>query len=112
MALSVEQQQLVEQRLANEGKSVFLVYIILLFVGVLGIHSFYLGKTTSAIIMLLCTVLGLLTLPIVVGAVFLVAVGVWCVVDLFLVPGLVTENRTALRKRLSDELAASSDDPA
>lgn len=58
-----------------EQKSTLLAYLLWFFVGLLGIHRFYLGSTLWGIIYL-CT-----------GGLF----GVGWLIDLFLIPGLVSK---------------------
>ena len=99
MSLTTEQQILVEQRVTNDAKSPVVAYLLLIFLGGFGAHRFYLGKTGTAITMLILFVLGWLTLFVVVGAGLLIAVGIWCIVDIFLIPGLIREDTDALRQR-------------
>lgn len=106
MALSTEQQMLIEQRVANDGKSMLVAYLLLIFFGALGIHRFYLGQTKSAVIMLILFVLGWLTAVIYVGFLLLLAVGIWAIVDLFLIPGMIEGAKSNLRDQLGRELAA------
>ena len=73
MALDTHQQMLIEQRISNEAKSPLLAYLLLIFVGGLGIHRFYLGRTGSGVAMLLLLILGAVTLPIGVGLILLPA---------------------------------------
>jgi TM2 domain-containing membrane protein YozV len=104
MVLSTQEQMLVEQRVTNEAKSAGVAYLLLLFVGGFGAHRFYLGKTGSAIAMLIMFILGWLTLALVVGGVLLVIVGIWCLVDLFLIPGIIQQHKDGVRQRLSSQM--------
>lgn len=108
MALDTHQQMLIEQRISNEAKSPLLAYLLLIFVGGLGIHRFYLGRTGSGVAMLLLLILGAVTLPIGVGLILLLALGIWMLVDLFLIPGMVNQQRDLLRQSLRSELAANA----
>ena len=68
-------------------KSAALAYVLWFFLGLFGIHRIYLKKTTSGVIML---VIGLLSVPltyVLIGYVGWLVVGVWAIVDLFLIPG-------------------------
>jgi TM2 domain-containing membrane protein YozV len=87
--LNTQDKILIEQRVANEKPSAAVAYILLLFLGLLGAHRFYLGRVGSAIAMLL------ISLTIVGAAVTLV----WCIVDLFLRPGIVREAMEDLRRK-------------
>ncbi len=107
MALSTQEQMLVEQRVANESKSVGLAYLLLIFFGGLGIHRFYLGRTGSAVAMLIMTILGFFTVAIVVGVILLVIVGLWLLVDLFLIPGMVHQHKETVRQQFSSSLVST-----
>lgn len=107
MALSTQEQMLIEQRVTNEAKSVGLAYILLIFLGGLGIHRFYLGATGTGAAILVLFILGFLTLPIGLGFVLLLGVGIWLLVDLFMIPGMVQADKDALRLRLSGMITAS-----
>ncbi|MTH77632.1 TM2 domain-containing protein [Paracoccus aestuariivivens] len=110
MSLTTQQQMLVEQRLANDAKSPVVAYLLLIFVGGLGAHRFYLGQIGTAIAMLIMFILGWLTLVIGVGLILLAAVGIWCLVDLFLIPGMIRTDRDALRERYSMQTIQTSPD--
>jgi TM2 domain-containing membrane protein YozV len=66
-------------------------YVLLIFLGALGIHRFYLGKTGSAVAMLVMWLVGWSTSILVVGWFLVAAVWVWQIVDLFLVRSMVRE---------------------
>lgn len=99
MSLTTQQQMLIEQRITNDAKSPVVAYLLLIFLGGFGAHRFYLGKTGTAITMLILCILGWLTVVVGVGLVLLVAVGIWCIVDIFLIPGMVQEDKDAIRQR-------------
>ncbi|QLQ19144.1 MAG: TM2 domain-containing protein [Exiguobacterium profundum] len=105
MALTTEQQMLVEQRLANDKKSTLVAYLLWFFVGPFGAHRYYLGKTASGLVMLALLIVGFLTVVLYIGAIFLGILGIWMIVDAFLIPGLVEQNTAAARERISRELA-------
>lgn len=64
-------------------KSKVVAAVLCFFLGAFGIHRFYLGKTGSAVAMLILNIVGWLTVGIFVGIFFLAIVGVWDVVDFF-----------------------------
>jgi len=58
------------------------------FLGIFGAHRFYVGKTGTAIVMLVLGIAGFATLWLFVGTIFLIAVGIWAFVDfIFAVAG-------------------------
>lgn len=95
MALSTQQQILVETRLANEGKSVVLAYVFWFFLGFFAAHRFYL-KDGAAIFQLILN--------------FLVIGLIWTLIDVFLIPGMVKKSREETRQRIMVDVMATSDD--
>lgn len=77
-------------------KSTGVAYLLWFFTGGIGGHRFYMGKTGSAVGMLIITVLSLITLAAVIGAFGLIAIAIWAIVDAFLIPGWVTEHNNRL----------------
>ena len=65
-------------------KSTALAYVLLIFLGWLGVHRFYLGRWKTGLAML-----GLWILTIPTSGVVGVALVIWIIVDLFLVPGMI-----------------------
>ncbi len=70
------------------GKSVALAYVLWFFLGYLGIHRMYCGRVASGVGMLFLWVFGWLTMGILIGRAFLLAVGIWWLIDLFLTAGM------------------------
>lgn len=52
-----------------------------IFLGGYGVHNFYLGYTTKAIIQLCLAVLGILTSWLLIGIVFAFAAGIWGLIE-------------------------------
>jgi TM2 domain-containing membrane protein YozV len=101
MGLRTEEKILIEQRVTNEAKSAGVAYLLLIFLGGLGAHRFYLGAPISGILMLLLFVLGSATSFIGVGFLLLAVWGIWWFIDLFLIPGMVSAQKDAVRDRLT-----------
>lgn len=91
--LSIEQQMLIEQRIANEQKSIGVAYALWFFVGILALHRFYLGRPISALLQILS---------------YFILIGVlWWIVDAFLIPGMVEQYRGRLREKWMGEMLAN-----
>lgn len=108
MTLDIQQQILIEQRIQNDAKSPAVAYLLLIFMGFIGAHRFYLGRTASAVTMLVLTVLGIATAVIAIGFIPLAIVGIWTIVDIFLVPGMLRGDKERLRDRLTSQAARAS----
>jgi len=95
--LSTQDKILIEQRITNEKPSMAVAYLLAIFLGMLGGHRFYLGKIGTAVTMLLLslTFFGL------------AITGIWLLVDLFLIPGMVREKIDGIRQRLTTDALAS-----
>jgi TM2 domain-containing membrane protein YozV len=98
---------LIEQRIANDAKSPVVAYLLLIFFGGLGAHRFYLGRTGSAVAQLLLFITGWLTFVLFIGIALLAVLGVWVIVDIFLVAGMIQSQKDAMRQRLTQELLIS-----
>ncbi|MFD2814871.1 TM2 domain-containing protein [Paracoccus aerius] len=103
ITLETQQQILIEQRIQNDAKSPVAAYLLLIFLGMFGAHRFYLGKTGTAITMLILTFVGIVTAILAVGFILLFAVGIWTLVDIFLIPGLIRDEKDQMRQRLTVE---------
>lgn len=65
------------------NKSKVAAALLCFFLGMFGIHRFYLGYGGSGAAMLILGILGWLTMGIFVGFIFLGIVGIWEVIDFF-----------------------------
>ncbi|MER8434121.1 TM2 domain-containing protein [Mesorhizobium caraganae] len=109
MALSTQEQILIEQRVINEAKSAGVAYLLWFFLGGLGAHRFYLDRTGSAIGQLLLFIFGrMLMVAGGVGAILLVALGIWVLVDAFLIPGMIQRHKSDVRKQLGVDVLIAS----
>jgi TM2 domain-containing membrane protein YozV len=77
-------------------KSVGASYLLWFFLGYLGAHRFYLGRTGSGLVQLLLALFG--WLPFLTGWALLL---VWWVVDAFLIPGIATKENMRIADRYS-----------
>jgi TM2 domain-containing membrane protein YozV len=59
--------------------------LLAFFLGTLGIHRFYAGKTGSAIFMLILGILGYATVFVIVGYFILSALGLWILIDFIMI---------------------------
>lgn len=84
--------------IVKQEKSMAVAYVLLIFLGQLGIHRFYLGKAGTGVAQLLLGLIGWATVWIVVGFVPLAILWVWVVVDLFLTAGMVRDANASMRR--------------
>jgi TM2 domain-containing membrane protein YozV len=82
------QQQVV---VVSEPKSMFLAYVLWLFLGMLGLHRIYLDRVNSGVTQLALGAIGWATVWFIIGIVPLAFLVGWLLVDLFLIPGMVRE---------------------
>jgi TM2 domain-containing membrane protein YozV len=93
MSLSGTQLILVEQRLANNGPSTVVAWLLYFFTGYFGIHRFYLGRRVSGVIMFL-TFGGFL---------------VWYILDIFFISGMIQKRREEIRRQITVDMLASGE---
>ena len=101
MSDNVQQQLLIEQRVANESKSQLVAYLLAILLWGFGVHRMYLGRWASGIIMLLMWSFGWLTAPILIGWIPVGFIVLLCVIDLFLIPGMIDRDKNDIRRRLA-----------
>ncbi len=85
----------------SSKKSTGVAYLLWFFLGGLGAHRFYLGRTGSGLAMVAFTIVGWsLLFAAGLGVVFLAPLGVWLLVDLFMIPGMVRSHNNLLVAKL------------
>ena len=93
-------------------KSTGTAFLLWFFLGGFGGHRFYLGQTGAAIGMIALNLLGWLTLIFIFGFFLLGALGVWLLVDAFLISGWVQKHNSDLAIRLGMAASAPAAAPA
>lgn len=85
---------LLESEVKNRGKNMVVAYILWYFLGIVGGHRFYLGKTGTAVTQLILsiTVIGL------------IVTSIWWIVDAFLTHTWVKEHNAVLENQLIDQI--------
>lgn len=82
-------------------RSVAVSYILWLFLGVLGAHRFYNGRTWTAVTQLLMWLFGIMLVSALgLGLLLLIPLGLWLLLDAFLIPGWVNGHNTVLAEEL------------
>lgn len=84
-----------------QKKSVGIAYLLWFFFGTLGGHRFYAGRTGTAILQLLLTIVGACTAFLGIGFFIIGCVGLWTLIDAFLLPGIVRSFNMTLASRLA-----------
>ena len=102
--MDTQREILIEQRVANDAKSPLVAYLLLIFLWGLGVHRMYLGRWVSGIMMAALWGLGWLTAPILIGWPLLGLVSLWVIIDMFLIPGMIQDDKDEIRYRLGSEL--------
>jgi TM2 domain-containing membrane protein YozV len=81
-------------------KSLAVSYLLWFFVGMLGGHRFYHGRTGTAVVQLVLFIVGVATYIFLIGIPILAAVGIWALVDAFFIPGWVRSYNNQLASSL------------
>ena len=81
-------------------KSVGVAYVLWFFFAGVGAHRFYLKRTASAVIMLAIFLVSIPLCFVLIGYIGLVIIGIWAVVDAFLIPGMARDYNNQLITQL------------
>ncbi len=82
-------------------KSTGVAYLLWFFLGMLGIHRFYAGRTGSGIAMLIIWIVSLILSLVYIGLVGFVVLAIWWFVDAFLLAGIISRHNAVLAESLS-----------
>jgi len=82
-------------------KTALIAYLLWWFLGWLGAHRFYLGQTGIAVGQLVLFFVSLILTFVFVGLLGFVALGIWLIVDAFLIPGVIQRHNQELAQKLS-----------
>lgn len=86
---------ILRQEVEQRKKSVVATWLLWLFLGFLGAHRFYMGKIGTGIVMLLT--LGVF--------------GIWWLVDIFLISGMIRTDEHKVQNQILEELSAMRSSP-
>lgn len=103
--MDAKQLAIVQSELESHKKSTLVAYLLWFFFGSLGIHRFYIGKTGSAVTMLILFVSGWALAIIYIGFAILFALYVWVLIDAFLLHGAVNRINLKLEKKILQRVA-------
>jgi TM2 domain-containing membrane protein YozV len=81
-------------------KSTGISYLLWFFFGGIGAHRFYLGRTNSAIGMVVLLVASFILSFFFIGVFGYIALLIWVIVDAFLIPGIAREYNQTLMQRI------------
>ena len=83
-----------------QKKSPGVAYLLWFFFGTLGVHRFYLSQSGTAVVLLLLTLVSIPLMFVYVGLFTIAIVVIWCIVDIFLIPGMARNYNSQLASRL------------
>ena len=82
-------------------RSPLVAYLLWFFLGYLGAHRFYLKYTGSGAAMLVISIISFFLTFVLVGVVGFFAIGIWWLVDAFLIPGMARDYNNHLITTIS-----------
>ncbi|MBW4091676.1 MAG: TM2 domain-containing protein [Proteobacteria bacterium] len=82
-------------------KSTLIAYLLWIFLGYLGAHRFYLKHAGSGAAMLVIWIVSVLLTFVYVGLLGFLVIGVWWIVDAFLIPGMASDYNNRLINALA-----------
>jgi len=81
-------------------RSIVVAYLLWFFLGGAGGHRFYAGKIGTAVTQLLLLIFGILLTFVGIGFLLLLGLGIWVLIDAFLIPGWIRNQNSLLAMQL------------
>lgn len=81
-------------------KSTGIAYLLWFFLGMLGVHRFYLGRSGSGAVILVLSIVSFFLSFVGIGIFLFVIPAIWVLVDVFLIPGMAREYNNQLINNL------------
>lgn len=82
-------------------KSLIVAYLLWWFLGFFGAHRFYLGRIGSGLLMLLVSAVSWVLTFVVIGYLGVAFIGLWWLIDAFLIPSMARRHNMHLIARLT-----------
>ena len=89
-------QQTTSIQVNLHGKNLVVAYLLWWFLGWAGVHRLYLGRIKTGLAQLILFIIGVVTLIVLVGYIFLVVWGAWWLLDAFFTYKIVAEENEKL----------------
>ena len=96
---TLEEQNFIDNRLSNQGKNGLIAWLLWFFVGGVGAHRFYLGRSGSGIVMALVS---LFISPFL----FFLPTFIWIILDALMMNTMVKEENMKVQKEAEHEVLA------
>jgi len=81
-------------------KSTGIAYLLWFFLGMLGVHRFYLGRSGSGAVILVLSIASFFLSFVGIGIFLFVIPAIWVLIDVFLIPGMAREYNNQLINNL------------
>ncbi|HLQ75074.1 MAG TPA: TM2 domain-containing protein [Alloiococcus sp.] len=88
---SINRMTYIETYVNNNKKSAVLAYALWFFFGMFGAHRFYMGKVGTGLVQLALTIFFA-------WWTYAIIPGIWVLIDAFLLPGMLANNKNKLRQ--------------
>lgn len=93
-------------------KDALVAYLLWFFLSTLGVHRIYCNRVASGVVMLVISLVSIPLCFVLIGFVTLFAVGVWWIIDAFLIPGWIQQHNELLIGEIQQARFASPSPPA
>ena len=103
-SLSDRELALLASEMPNRQKSLAVAFLLWFFLGTLGVYHFYLGNARRAWIMIALTVIGFVTIIVLVGIILLLIAAVMWIIDAVRMSALVSQQNATIETQLINEI--------